>query len=102
MTRLESFLIGTGLFLACTVDSFLTFIGVEKGIIREINPITVYLIKAGWEVFFLVKLILPLAVFWILVFFGERFKWMELLVLFMLVFYLAVSSWNVFLLSLAF
>jgi len=102
MTKLESFLIGIGLFLACAVDSFLTFIGVEKGIIREINPITVYLIKAGWEVFFLVKLILPLAVFWILVLFGERFKWMELLVLFMLVFYLAVSSWNVFLLSLAF
>jgi len=100
MTRLENFLIGTGLFLACAVDSFLTFVGIEKGIIKEINPITLYLIKAGWEVFFLVKLISPIVVFWILVFLGKRFKWMGLLALFVLVFYLAVNSWSAFLLSL--
>jgi len=102
MTRLESFLIGTGLFLACTVDSFLTFIGVEKGIMKEINPITLYLIKAGWEVFFLVKLISPLVALWVLILLGKEIRWMKLLVLFVLVFYLAVNSWSAFLLSLGF
>ena len=102
MTKLESFLIGIGLFLACAVDSFLTFIGVEKRIIKEMNPITLYLIKAGWDIFFLVKLLLPLVAFWILIFFGEKVRWMRLLVLFMLVFYLAVNLWSAFLLGLAF
>ena len=102
MTKMESFLIGIGLFLACAVDSFLTFVGIEKGVLREINPIAVYLIKAGWRTFFFVKLLLPFVVFWILVFFGEKVRWMRLLILFMLVFYLAVNLWSAFLLGLAF
>ena len=102
MTRLESFLIGIGLFLPCAVDSFLTFVGIEKRIIKEMNPVTLYLIKAGWDVFFLVKLIPSLVVFWILILFGEKIRWMRLLVLSMLVFYLVVNSWSAFLLSLGF
>jgi len=102
MTKLESFLIGIGLFLACAIDSFLTFVGIEKGVMSEMNPVTACLIKAGWHVFFFVKLLLPLVLFGFLILFGERFRWIGFWVLFMLVFYLAANLWSTLLLVLAF